>query len=90
METDVKSEGRQDPEEDNENADYDILLMLVNNAHADEGDWEAQQTWHDDNLLQDWHSQGCGAILFPQTYKYSRIMSPEVILCVVLVYYIRL
>ena len=26
---------------------------LINNAHADEGDWEAEETGDDDDLLED-------------------------------------
>ena len=42
MEPNGEGEWWQDPEEDDENADNHILLMLINYAHADEGNWEAQ------------------------------------------------
>ena len=69
METSVESGGRENPEQNDENADHQILLMLVHNAHADEGDWKAQQGGHDDYLLQYRHPQPSGFILLPQTWK---------------------
>ena len=42
VEPDVEGERREDPKEDNETADNDILLMLIHNAHADEGNWKAE------------------------------------------------
>ena len=32
---------------------FDDFAHLINNAHADEGDWEAEETGDDDDLLED-------------------------------------
>ena len=64
MEPNGEGEWWQDPEEDDENADNHILLMLINYAHADEGNWEAQGRGDDDHLLKYRHSQRCCPVLF--------------------------
>ena len=64
MEPNREGERWEDPEEDDQNADHDILLVLINYAHADEGDWKAQGRGYDDDLLKYRHSQRSCPILF--------------------------
>ena len=51
------------PEEYDEGADDDALLVLVQDAHADKGDWETEQAREYGDLLEDSHLEDSRLVL---------------------------